>query len=426
MSTPPSNINTPPAITISSITTHNMSAQQARNDRQNTENDATAAEDNEKTQNNKRKEKVDPIFKGRCTKMNGNVFELSGEGGTKTNQFTETMTALYRYASQELDCIKDLDPLFTSPPSEPNIPKPPMQPPLIDSPDGSGPKIRATRDYFEYHDWKNECDNYGVRKKELIKNNMHLFAVILEQCSTSVENKLKGSPGYLDANCTHDCYWLILTLKNICHNFKHHKYKFNSLIAAKQALFNYRQHHSQPTTAYHDGFCELVNVLETYGGSIHNSDDTAPKHDPLFTALTTDAERDYYMRDRNLAALYLHNADSGRFGKLGTDLEHAYSVGQNEYPVTLQLMHELLLAHEPTVITPSPSAPGGPSSRNHTHTQNRGGRRLPTASTSSSTTVGSPTSSTTVRSNTTRPGKRALQIGFCMSQVSICLALHWT
>jgi hypothetical protein len=79
---------------------------------------------------------------------------------------------------------------------EPVVPKPPPQPPLIDNPSGTRPQIRATRDYFEYHDWKNECDSYAVQKKELTKNNIHLFAVILEQCSTAVEHKLKGSPGY--------------------------------------------------------------------------------------------------------------------------------------------------------------------------------------------------------------------------------------
>jgi Reverse transcriptase (RNA-dependent DNA polymerase) len=423
----PTQISTPSVSTVSSVTTRNMSAQQARADRQNSENDAAAAEDQDKTNGDKRKERTTPTFKGRCAKMSGNVFELTEEGRNKSNQFTETMTALYRYASQELDCVEDLDPLFASPTMEPEIDKPPTQPPLIDDPAGVG-KIRATRDFFEYHDWKNECDNYAIRKKELRKNNIHLFAVILEQCSASVENKLKGSPGYAEANRDHSCYWLVITLKNICHSFEHHKYKFNSLIAAKQAIFNYKQHGSQSTTAYHDAFCELVDILEIYGGSIHDPHDAAPKNDPVFNELTGDDAKDDYMRDRYLAALYLRNADPGRFEKLATDLEHAYSVGRHEFPTSLQSMHELLLAHEPKdKLSGIPS--GGSSSRNRNRNRNRNNRTPNTGQSTTSpgttNTGGTPTSSATTntgRSSSSRTGKSVLQTGFCMSQVGLCLS----
>jgi hypothetical protein len=213
---PPTTISTPSLTTVSGVTTRNMSAQQARVDRQNADNANASAEIHEKSSTDKRKERIVSTFKGRCTKMNGNVFELSDEGRSKSNQFTETMKALYRYASQELECVDDLDPLFATPIKDPSIPKPSSQPPLVDNPAGTGPKIIATRDHFEYHDWKNTCDEYAIRRKELKQNNIHLFAIILDQCSTSVENKLKGCPGYSEANTKHSCYWLLTNLKHIC------------------------------------------------------------------------------------------------------------------------------------------------------------------------------------------------------------------
>ena len=143
---PPQNITTSNPPTVSSVTTRNMSAQQAQQARA-AESEANAAEDSERGNNEKRKDRTVPPFKGKCTKMNGNVFELPEEGRSKSNQFTETMTALYRYA---LDYVQDLDPLFASPPAAPKVPQPAAQAPMIESPPGSGKYIQATRDYCIY------------------------------------------------------------------------------------------------------------------------------------------------------------------------------------------------------------------------------------------------------------------------------------
>jgi hypothetical protein len=91
------------------------------------------------------------------------------------------MAALDHYASLELDYVTDLASLFAMPPTEPIIDEPPMEPPLVDDPTGTGPQIRATHEFFEYHQWKSECKNYVVRKRALEENYFRLFTVILQQ-----------------------------------------------------------------------------------------------------------------------------------------------------------------------------------------------------------------------------------------------------
>jgi hypothetical protein len=285
---------------------------------------------------------------------------------------------------------------------------------MVPNPSGPG-EIRATSDCFEYHQWKDECDTYMVRVRELEKNNRHLFSVIIEQCSTSVENKLKGTPGYEEACTTHCCFWLITTLRNTCHNFGHNKYKYRALASAKRALYAYKQLPHQTTISYYDGFRELVDVIEAYGGVIHDPLDAAPPNDTGLAALTDEDAKDDYMRERCLAIIYLDNADPARFGKLSENLDYSFSAGQNLFPATLQLMHEFLLANEPDSKLPATQTSG--SSSNQSRRNRHRGRRNPQP-TSSSTPAPAP--STTA--GTTRTGKSALQLGFSLSQIGVSFA----
>ena len=269
--------------------------------------EANAADDSESRKKGKEKEKE--VFKGKVEKMGGNVFQLAEEA-RKSNQFSQTMDALRDYVRIELDHALDLAPLFATPCQQPDIPEPDEQPPM--SADGVN---RVTRDNRGYIRWKAECDSYFVRIDALAANSLKLYTVIILQCSQSVKMKLEATAGYEPAKATCDCTWLLTTLKNVCHRFDHSESRFQALWNAKAAIFNCHQGPQQSVTDYYETFRELVSVLESYGGKLHDPEEAAPT-DADLAALANDAARDAYMRHRYQAHGIPKNADKHSLGHL--------------------------------------------------------------------------------------------------------------
>ena len=134
--------------------------------------------------------------------------------------------------------------------------------------------------------------------------------------------------------------------------------RFHALVTAKAALFAYVQDSGQNTTDYYEAFCEHLDVLEAYGGKLHDPAAAAPESANI--SALNDKEKDTYMRERYSGCLLILNADPRRFEKLRERLADAFSVGRDEYPDTLVAAHKLLLTYEQTHFPSSP--PRNPSS----------------------------------------------------------------
>jgi hypothetical protein len=240
--------NTPPSAPVPGGTGTTTRDQHRRNTAE-----QEAIEDSEKaTHEHKKKDRE--TFKGKIEKMDGNVFQLPEEG-RKGNQFTLTLEALANYATIEYDHAKDLRPLFESPCSKAKLKEPPDLPPM--SSDGV---TRVPREHRKYIEWKFECESFNTRTTTLASNQHKLFTVTLLQCSQSVKNKVEAT------------------------------------VNAKAAIFNCRQCQAQSTPDYYDTFKELVSILESYGGQLHDPDTAAPESAAdIFVHLTPD-ERNIYAR----------------------------------------------------------------------------------------------------------------------------------
>ena len=336
----PTPITTTPVTNIGGTTTR----QQHR--RNTAEQDAI--EDGESS-GNEPKRIIKEAFKGTVEKMEGNVFQLPEES-KKANQFTLTIEALHNYATAIYDRPEDLRPLFETPSRAALIDEPPDLPPL--SVDGV---TRVTRDHRLYIDWKYDCESYNTRTAILNSNLHKLFAVVISQCSPSAKSKVEGTNGYSDANTTDNCLWLLTTLRNICHRFEHTENRFVALVNAKAALFSYRQSPTQSITEYFNTFKELLTVLESYGGTIHDPENAAPGSLEAYFLTLSIEERDAYMRDRYTATLFLRNSDNHRFDILKLELSNDFAKGRDEYPVTLTDAHQRLLSYKapPTKMSPN-------------------------------------------------------------------------
>jgi hypothetical protein len=231
---------TPDTTAVSSITTRSQKQKAAA-----AVAEANAADDAEvklaADSNNPRKKEREP-FKGKSEKMAGNVFQLTGEG-RKANQYTLTIQALRDLANVEMDNAKDLAPFFEDPCREAIIDEPDDEPPM-----SSNGQDRVGRDHRLYIQWKDECEQYNQRTRDLSNNKVKIFTIALQQCSQGVTNKIEATAGFAAAKAVFDCKWLLTTIKNVCHNFEQTDNRLVALVKAKAELFQYRQGPSLPMT----------------------------------------------------------------------------------------------------------------------------------------------------------------------------------
>jgi hypothetical protein len=287
-----------------------------------------------------RKKEREP-FKGKSDKMGGNVFQTEAEG-RKANQFSETLKALRDYANVELENPQDLAPWFDEPCAAVVLSVPPDEPPL-----GSDGTTRVGRDHRKYIQWKNQCEQFNQKEKDLEANKVKIFTILTQQCSPSVTNKVEASKGYEQAKKSYDCKWLITTIKSVCHNFEQTENRFTALVKAKAELFQCKQGQNQSTRDYHDTFRELLSVLESYGGKLHDPIKAVPTALAEANAEKLDDDgKDKLMRERYSTALFLGNADGTRYGPLRDALSNAFGLGRDEYPTSLVDAYKLLLTRK--------------------------------------------------------------------------------
>jgi uncharacterized membrane protein YgcG len=329
---------------VSSITTRSQkqkAAAAAAADANANNNANNAADDNEKTPNDNNRKKDREVFKGKSDKMGGNVFQLAAEG-RKANQYTLTIQALQNLANVEMDNAKDLAPFFEDPCREVVIDEPDDEPPM--SADGT---TRVGRDHRLYIQWKDQCEQYNQRSRDLANNKVKIFTIVLQQCSQSVTNKIEATSGFAKAKADFDCQWLLTTIKNVCHNFEHTDNRLVALVKAKAEIFQYRQGANQSTHDYHDAFNEQLAILESYGGKLHDPVKAGPpKLAAAIATLPTAQEKDALMRDHYAAALFLRNADHAQYEPLREELKNDFSKGRDEYPKSVTAAYQMLLSRD--------------------------------------------------------------------------------
>jgi hypothetical protein len=111
--------------------------------------------------------------------------------------------------------------------------------------------------------------------RALTTNKTKLLTIILSQYRESVKPKLQATPGFISVKNSNDCKWFLTTLKDICHSFEKTEHRSFALAKAKAAIFNCKQGPHQMINEYFEIFKELLSVLESYGGQMHNTASTA-------------------------------------------------------------------------------------------------------------------------------------------------------
>jgi hypothetical protein len=184
--------------------------------------------------------------------------------------------------------------------------------------------------------------------------------------------------------------------------------RHETCVEAKAALFNYKQSTNQSTHDYRDTFKELLSVLESYGGKLH---------DPIEAVLNVltkasvlnDNEKDALKRDHYAAALLIRNSDGTRYGPLRDALSNSFILGRGEYPTSLVDAYSLLLSQKGSTAQSTDRSPKN-GCRGNGRSGNRDGRGYQGRGHSAGRSTGPPSSSTNALPATNIGGRALVQI----------------
>ena len=114
--------------------------------------------------------------------------------------------------------------------------------------------------------WKEDYKSMRARKDKYQDNESNVWALIYDQCSPELKNKLEGGDGYEKCKSGNDVGALLIMIRSYCCQFDTLNDKYVSIVGAIKNLFFYWQKLEQTNAYYHEDFMALVKVIEEYRG----------------------------------------------------------------------------------------------------------------------------------------------------------------
>jgi hypothetical protein len=113
--------------------------------------------------------------------------------------------------------------------------------------------------------WKEDYKSMKSRMDKYKGNESNAWALIYDQCSAELKNKLEGTQGYDTAKCANDVAQLLATICGYCCQFYLLSDEYMVIVASIKNLFYFFQKVEQSNTNYHKDFMAMLEVIEEYG-----------------------------------------------------------------------------------------------------------------------------------------------------------------
>ncbi len=98
-------------------------------------------------------------------------------------------------------------------------------------------------------------------------NKSNTWALIYNQCSAELKNKLKGTQGYDTAKSGNNMAKLLTMICGYCCQFNLLSDEYMVIVAAIKNLFYFFQKTEQSNDDSHEDFMAMLEVIEEYGGA---------------------------------------------------------------------------------------------------------------------------------------------------------------
>jgi len=187
--------------------------------------------------------------------------------------------------------------------------------------------------------WKEDYKSMKSRMDKCKGNESNAWALIYNQCSPELKNKLEGTEGYDEAKNTNDVAKLLTMIRGYCCQFDLLSDEYMVIVVAIKNLFYFFQKAEQSNVEYHKDFMAMLKVIEEYGGA------GSMTHFPNMLKREIEADGTDMSKATNeqmkegkkavcekfLAALMLSGANGAKYNDLNRGMKENFVTGTSAY-----------------------------------------------------------------------------------------------
>ncbi len=204
--------------------------------------------------------------------------------------------------------------------------------------------------------WKEGYKGMKYQKDKYKDNELDAWALIYDQCSPELKNKLEGTSGYNKAKAGNNMIKLLTIISGYCCQFDTLNNEYMSIVKSLKNLFYFFQKAEQTNSKFHKDFMALVEGSEVYGGAgllTHFPNMIRKELSSKNIADTGKAtpnklkEAKGIVRDKFLVTLMLNGANVAKYNELKRSMAENYVTGTSKYPESPELVLRILNAYQP-------------------------------------------------------------------------------
>jgi hypothetical protein len=263
-------------------------------------------------------------FTGRCTDIDGHVYDLCGT--QQADQYTRTTEEISIYVAKEYSYGGDIG----------------MAVKTLALPEFKLPAdLPEDATLGEVKQWEDRIKRIGNREEALERNIQKLYNLIWGQCSDPLHARLESLDEFEAISRTMDGIKLLKLIRSVAYHYEPQCYK---PLAIDDAIVKYAMFKQGKTTTpaeFLEQFRNHVNVLEAVGATIG-------PHAGVLASITQGTREPNVVdravaREQSMAVAFINKVDRTRYGKLLEDLQNNYLMGQNNYPTNLTEAYNLVV-----------------------------------------------------------------------------------
>ena len=166
--------------------------------------------------------------------------------------------------------------------------------------------------------------------------------------SKTIQDRIEAHEQWEAVNTSSNALGLLRLIRQSLYQRATRRQETHALIEAETTLMRFRQSERMSNSDYLEKLCDLVEVYEHLGGEPGTSKARVDSllMDPELVDNDDRLEAKTKAREEYLAVLLLTKSDPKRYGTLVTDVENAYTRGQNGYPTTVSGAYDMLVNYK--------------------------------------------------------------------------------
>jgi hypothetical protein len=202
---------------------------------------------------------------------------------------------------------------------------------------------------------KEEYKAILYKKEKYKENKSNAWALVHNQCSPELKNKLEGTSEYNGSKRDNNLMLVLTMIRSYFCQFNTLNDEYMLIMGALKNLLYFFQKMTQANADYHSDFMAMVEVIAEYrgAGSLTYFPNMIKKEldskdidmDRATTSEMGDAKK--IVCDKFIAALMLSGAKRGKYGELKRSMAGNYTTGTSEYPESSEVVLCILSTYTP-------------------------------------------------------------------------------